>query len=508
MRSFRDILQRVRQLPRRDRALFYFATVMFVWQCMYLVRFFGDTIYYALEVPVTAPSKCEVPKVPEDLSLHDLGPGDVRFRVDTRCIPPETRFNTVYVTSPFCGECGPERWNELSDEDGDGIWTGTVNFSDPITDEPYVGVGLQYRYGIRTFTEDGSQMHYPEVLVGPHSDRCAPASDGATYAYRVLVTDVDGALSQGVFGTCVSVPIGEEDWKPLAAEAWKDANPFLAKKVDPWWKPISAALRGFEVFNPILFLTFCSLTYIYAIYFVGTGYVNRKEAALQQALNEARHKNTYLEHAAKILRHDMHSGINTYIPRGISSLERRLTKDPDCVKKLRLDAPMRMLKEGLAHAQKVYAGVTEFTNLVKAGAEIEKQPHDLREILTQYLDTTGYKSEVIIGELPTIEVNAPLFCTAIDNLIRNGLKYNDSPSRMVVLTMVDEDHLGVIDNGRGMTQEEFLKYSAPYSRKAGQQEGGTGLGLNICIAILHEHGFAVTAEKRPEGGTLIRVNVS
>ena len=39
---------------------------------------------------------------------------------------------------------------------------------------------------------------------------------------------------------------------------------------------------------------------------------------------EIEKKNTYLEHAAKILRHDMHSGINTYMPRGLSSLERRL----------------------------------------------------------------------------------------------------------------------------------------------------------------------------------------
>ena len=38
-------------------------------------------------------------------------------------------------------------------------------------------------------------------------------------------------------------------------------------------------------------------------------------------------KNSYLEHAAKILRHDMHSGINTYIPRGLNSLKRRLSED-------------------------------------------------------------------------------------------------------------------------------------------------------------------------------------
>lgn len=480
---------------------------MLLWQSLYLVRFFGDSAYSTLENPVHPPSKCEAPADPmgSDTSLEGLKPGTVRFSADTRCLPSD--FDLVYVTSPFCGECGPERWNELSDEDQDGIWTGDVTFEDAISDKPLVGVGIQYRFGIRSKSQDGTRVTYPEILLGPDSGLCAPSSDGATYAYRVVVTDKDGSTAQGVFGTCVSVPIGDREWATQMREAWEKANPFLAKHVDPWWKPISAVLKQFEVFNPILFMTFCSLTYIYAIYIIGSGYVRRKESALQKALGEAQHKNTYLEHAAKILRHDMHSGINTYIPRGISSLERRLAKDPECVEKLRLDAPLRLLKDGLAHAQKVYAGVTEFTNLVKAGAEIDMQPHDLREILTKYLDTTGYKSEVVINTLPTVEVNAPLFCTAVDNLIRNGLKYNDSPSRMVIITMVDEYHLGILDNGRGMTHEEFLEYSKPYARKSGQKENGTGLGLNICIAILHEHGFTVSAEKRDEGGTLIKVRL-
>ena len=165
------------------------------------------------------------------------------------------------------------------------------------------------------------------------------------------------------------------------------------------------------------------------------------------------------------------------------------------------------MKDGLAHTQKVYAGVTEFTNLVKAGASIEKVPHDLREILVSYLDTTSYKSEVVIDALPTVEVNGPLFCTALDNLIRNGLKYNDSPSKMVIVTMMDDDHLGILDNGRGMTQAGFIEYSKPYTRKSDQQEKGTGLGLNICIAILHEHGFPVTCSIRDVGGTLIKVKI-
>lgn len=219
-------------------------------------------------------------------------------------------------------------------------------------------------------------------------------------------------------------------------------------------------------------------------------------------LNELNKKNTYLEHAAKILRHDMHSGINTYIPRGISSLERRLS--PEIIEETKLEAPLRMLKEGLKHTQKVYKGVYEFTNLVKQDAVLSKDYHNLKEILSNFLKSTAYYSQIKIGDLPNHEVNESLFCTAIDNLIRNGLKYNDSSTKMINIYMEDEDTLIVQDNGRGLTQEEFEEYSKPYNRNKNQKEPGTGLGLNICIAILKEHGFKINCEKN-EIGTKMKI---
>lgn len=215
-------------------------------------------------------------------------------------------------------------------------------------------------------------------------------------------------------------------------------------------------------------------------------------------------KNSYLEHAAKILRHDMHSGINTYMPRGLSSLKRRLNDEQ--IKELRIEPPLKMLEEGLKHTQKVYAGVKEFTNLVKENVQLDKELHNIGDILKDYLSSTSYSKQVAIDKLPEVEVNQPLFCTAIDNLIRNGLKYNDSGTKMVAIFMEDESTLCVQDNGRGLTNQEFIDLSKPYIRKEGQKEGGSGLGLNICIAILKEHGFEISAEK-VNPGTKLRIKL-
>ncbi len=219
----------------------------------------------------------------------------------------------------------------------------------------------------------------------------------------------------------------------------------------------------------------------------------------QEVAVELDKKNIYLEHAAKIIRHDMHSGINTYIPRGISGMQRRLS--PEAIEELKIQAPFRLLQDGLKHAQKVYAGVYEFTNLVKSDAQMSKKEVDLDAALKDYLSLTSYKDQVVIEDLPTMSINEALFCTAIDNLIRNGLKYNDSDTKVVKIYSED-NYICIEDNGRGITNEEFIELSKPYTRKKDQKESGSGLGLNICTAILNEHGFTVTAQKLTQGTKL------
>jgi len=222
-------------------------------------------------------------------------------------------------------------------------------------------------------------------------------------------------------------------------------------------------------------------------------------------------KNIYLEHSAKIIRHDMHSGINTYLPRGIKSLKRRLSEEQ--IKELKITAPLQLIEDGLSHARKVYSGVYEFTNLVKQNAQMKREPHNIKEILNSYLKLTAYKNQVLLDDnLPTLQVNEALICTAIDNLIRNGLKYNDSKTKWVKIYAEENyysgTHIVIEDNGRGIDNKEFIELSKPYTRKEGQSESGTGLGLNICIAILKEHGFNVWAEKKKsETGTKIKINI-
>jgi hypothetical protein len=228
-----------------------------------------------------------------------------------------------------------------------------------------------------------------------------------------------------------------------------------------------------------------------------------QDVEIEDQLNEINKKNSYLEHAARIIRHDMHSGINTYMPRGISSLEKRLTEED--IQRLKIEGALKMVKEGLNHTQRVYKSVYEFTNLVKQNVVLNKSTVNAKDLISKYISTNPYSSQVIISDLGDLEVNEILFCNAVENLIKNGLTYNDSPDKAVKIYL-DGDSIVVEDNGRGFSQKQFEKHLKKYANKKDFTEDEKGLGLNICVAILEEHGFKLTCEKI-DTGTKMKIKI-
>lgn len=228
-----------------------------------------------------------------------------------------------------------------------------------------------------------------------------------------------------------------------------------------------------------------------------------QDVEIEEQINDIAKKNSYLEHAARIIRHDMHSGINTYMPRGISSLEKRLTTED--IQRLKIEGALKMVKEGLSHTQRVYKSVYEFTNLVKQNVVLNKSLVDVKNLIWTYILPNSYSSQVEISDLGEMEVNEILFCNAIENLIKNGLSYNDSEVKKIKIYN-EEEYLIVEDNGRGFSQKDFDKHLKKYSKKADVTGDEKGLGLNICVAILEEHGFKLTCEKI-DTGTKMKIKI-
>lgn len=89
-----------------------------------------------------------------------------------------------------------------------------------------------------------------------------------------------------------------------------------------------------------------------------------------------------------------------------------------------------------------------------------------------------------------------LFELVIQNLIMNGLKYNNNKTPSIqVHTFIDKDNIiiRIKDNGIGIDSKYYQKIFEPFARLHNKSEfQGTGLGLSISKKIIEKHNGQIT----------------
>ena len=110
--------------------------------------------------------------------------GQTTFNVDMTCAPEG--FTDVFVTGPWCGWCANDTYNTMTDPDGDGVYTVTL-------DSTVTGL-IEYKYGINGFDDQ-------ENLVNDMVDgaTCAPVTDFNGYANRQIQAE---STANDFYGTC------------------------------------------------------------------------------------------------------------------------------------------------------------------------------------------------------------------------------------------------------------------------------------------------------------------
>ena len=113
---------------------------------------------------------------------------------------------------------------------------------------------------------------------------------------------------------------------------------------------------------------------------------------------------------------------------------------------------------------------------------------------------------------PTVKGNAELMRRALDNIVRNALRF--SGRGQVVQVDVDADEvagcfvLSVKDQGPGAPPESLLVMFDPFvSVHEGGYGKGYGLGLAIARRTILAHGGSIKAENRPERGLAVTVRL-
>ncbi len=144
------------------------------------------------------------------------------------------------------------------------------------------------------------------------------------------------------------------------------------------------------------------------------------------------------------------------------------------------------------------ADVVDLVASIAADAEFEAQANGRHVAFT--------------GEGETVaDVRIELLQRAVENVVRNAVKYTSDGTTVEVSTRVDppgELLVTVADRGPGVPAAELETIFDPFYRTANGQPGpGFGLGLAIARRAIEAHGGSVRARNRDGGGLVVEMRV-
>jgi two-component system, OmpR family, sensor histidine kinase CpxA len=146
---------------------------------------------------------------------------------------------------------------------------------------------------------------------------------------------------------------------------------------------------------------------------------------------------------------------------------------------------------------------------------------DLADLLSQIVRNAEFESRELNGgislassEQCIVWGNAELLYSAIENVVRNAVRYTERGScvevcmQYISLSGRPSVHLTVRDYGPGVPEPELRNIFQPFYRVAAardRQSGGTGLGLAIADRVVRMHGGTIRAENAATRGLRIEI---
>jgi two-component system sensor histidine kinase CpxA len=162
--------------------------------------------------------------------------------------------------------------------------------------------------------------------------------------------------------------------------------------------------------------------------------------------------------------------------------------------------------------------------LDSSAAPLPMAPVDLTELTTQIVRNANFESHErrVSVRLEArgqyfVRGNADLLRSAIENVVRNAIRYTEPDTSVEVTLDVDEGpnaslvSLRVRDYGPGVADSELTKIFQSFYRVADardRQSGGAGLGLAIAERVVRMHGGAIHAENSVPHGLQVEILLS
>ena len=148
---------------------------------------------------------------------------------------------------------------------------------------------------------------------------------------------------------------------------------------------------------------------------------------------------------------------------------------------------------------------------------IKKEPGNLVELLrnvtVDVLNNPYYQGRLIHfnsrAELIPFNFDRNLMERAFANLIYNALVHSDEKTEIAInIYQDDQIRIEIVDNGRGISQEDLQLLFERYYRgtNTGEKHKGSGLGLNIAKQIIEVHEGTIEVTSSQGLGTKVKIS--
>jgi signal transduction histidine kinase len=226
--------------------------------------------------------------------------------------------------------------------------------------------------------------------------------------------------------------------------------------------------------------------------------------------NRLGQSNNELERFAYIASHDLKSPLRNIIS-FLNLIERKLanTDDPE------IKEYFKFATDNAKQMHTLIQDVLEFSQIdnnqentkdnVDFNASMLQVVHNLRETIEQKQAT------VIVNELPNLFINQVHIIQLFQNLIGNGLKYNESVNPEVCIEHTNENgkHIfSIKDNGIGIPKEFHIQIFEMFKRLHTKDKyKGTGIGLAVCQKIVNNLGGKIWLDSSVGEGTTFYISI-
>lgn len=254
--------------------------------------------------------------------------------------------------------------------------------------------------------------------------------------------------------------------------------------------------------------------------FLLSAFVNQFATAIERVQLASAVQRTQLEAEGERLRssllsavsHDLKTPLATMIAAGTTLLSR----GSDITAPEAQSLLVAMVGEGERLSRLIH-NLLSVTRLESPTVELRRTPESIEDIVESALGRfSGRGAEMqvqtdLADDLPLVSVEPLLLEQVLVNLVENAARYAGAEATIEVSARLSGGALmvQVADDGPGIAEHEREKVFEKFYRgeRTTKSDGGVGLGLTICRAIVRAHGGKIAVRERGGGGALVEFTI-